>query len=257
MSQIKIIDILNWLDDFCPFDTAEDWDNCGLLVGGADMAVSKVLVTLDVTHGVIDQARHLGANLIICHHPPIFNAVKALPSGGIPYLLAKNDIACIAVHTNLDKAHGGVGDMLAKQLGLADVMAVCGDIMRVGTLEKEMSCDEFLLHVKDSLGIGNHGTSFAKSPHKHTVRRVAVCSGSGADYISFAENYHDKNGGIDAYVTGEIGYHYWLPSNIMLVSAGHYHTEIIMARRLCEMLSDSFHDIGFAVANQPCPYDII
>ena len=111
MSTVK--DIYNYIDKIAPFNSAMDFDNCGMLVGNYSAVVNKVLLSLDITSSVIQEAKEIGANLIISHHPVIFNPIKRLDSNSMPYLLAKNDINAICAHTNLDMVEGGVNSSLA------------------------------------------------------------------------------------------------------------------------------------------------
>lgn len=100
MTTIK--DILEFFEEFAPVDTAMDFDNCGLLIGSKNKPVSRVLVALDITNEVVDEADRLGAELIISHHPVIFNAIKKLDSSSVPYRLAEKNISAVCMHTNLD-----------------------------------------------------------------------------------------------------------------------------------------------------------
>lgn len=116
MSTIK--DIYDYIDKIAPFETAMDFDNCGLIVGGYSVVVTQVLLALDITASVIKEAKEKGANLIISHHPVIFNPIKKLDSNSMPYLLCKNEIGAICAHTNLDMAEGGVNTCLANLLNI-------------------------------------------------------------------------------------------------------------------------------------------
>ena len=112
MATIK--DIYNFIDSFAPFNTQEEWDNSGLLVGDKNAKVTKILFALDVTSDVIEQAKNVGANLIITHHPVIFKAISNVLSDSLMYKLISNNISIICAHTNYDKAVDGVNDILCK-----------------------------------------------------------------------------------------------------------------------------------------------
>ena len=115
----KIIDIYKEIDKVAPFNTAAEFDNVGLLIGSFDTEVKKALLALDVTSEVINEAINIGANLIITHHPVIFNPLKRIREEDAVYKLIKNDIAVISVHTNLDLAlNYGVNFTLANKLGV-------------------------------------------------------------------------------------------------------------------------------------------
>ncbi|MDR3591481.1 MAG: Nif3-like dinuclear metal center hexameric protein [Negativicutes bacterium] len=123
----KIIDAVERL---APRHLAESWDNVGLLVGSPEQAITKILVTLDVTPELAAQAGRDGVNMIVAHHPLIFQALKSirtdLPLGRTLAGLLKADIAVLAVHTNLDAAAGGVSAVLASRLGLTDCRPLAG-----------------------------------------------------------------------------------------------------------------------------------
>lgn len=119
---IQVQDIYNFIDDFAPFSSAMDFDNCGLLVGDMNAYIKNILVSLDITNEVINEANTLKANLIISHHPIIFNKLKNISSGSPVYNLIKSDISAICAHTNLDMAEdAGVNTCLAKALNVKNI----------------------------------------------------------------------------------------------------------------------------------------
>lgn len=119
---IQVKDIYNFIDNFAPFSSAMDFDNCGLLVGDMNAYIKNVLVSLDITNEVINEANNLEANLIISHHPVIFNKLKNIFSGSTVHNLIKSDISAICAHTNLDMAEDtGVNTCLAKALNIKNV----------------------------------------------------------------------------------------------------------------------------------------
>lgn len=117
----RVGDFYNEINRIAPFSMAESWDNSGLLIGSMDREVEKVLLALDATHHVVDEARQIGASLIITHHPVIFSAIKSMTAESIPYRAAAAGLSVISAHTNLDIAHGGVNDRLTELLGLNDI----------------------------------------------------------------------------------------------------------------------------------------
>lgn len=122
---VKCRDIIAVLEDFAPPWLAEKWDNPGLLVGNPAQEVSNVLIALDVTPSVVDEAVSMGAELIVAHHPLIFQPLSVLRTddslGCLLAQLIRHDIAVFAAHTNLDAVAGGVSDVLAARLDLRDV----------------------------------------------------------------------------------------------------------------------------------------
>lgn len=121
----RVRDIMGLMEQLAPQRLAENWDNIGLLAGSANKPVKKILVTLDVTGSVVDEAVRKQADLIISHHPVIFKPIKAVNdeswATSVVMGLLRSDIPVFCAHTNLDKADGGMDDALAERLGLVDV----------------------------------------------------------------------------------------------------------------------------------------
>ena len=219
---MKVKEILNWLDTLAPFETAEGFDNVGLLMGDREAEVHTVLFGMDITDAMADEAIQLGAELLITHHPFIFHALKRIdytgPQGRTLCRLAEKRISVIAAHTNWDKAPGGVGDSLAKALELAEVTNA-DDYVRVGALPSPMDLSAFAAHVRKTLHID---ARFYPSSDAF-ITRVAVAGGA------YGEGYFAAlAAGAQAYVVGEIAHHEILDAaarGLTLCDAGHYATE--------------------------------
>ncbi len=240
--------ILELLDKKAPFSLAEEWDNVGLLIGSADREVSRVLVTLDATVGAIEAAKAIGAELIVTHHPVIFSPLKALDSNGIPYALAAAGIDVISVHTNADKADGGVNDALAARLGLTDLRATEDGFCRIGTLKEPADATAFAETVTAALGTAVRVNGGGE------IRTVAVCGGSGGDFIA------PLAGEIDAFVSGEVRHHQWLEANalgVTVVEAGHYATEVPIVDTLCHWLQEAFPELAVTAYHDNAPYETV
>ncbi|NLX92893.1 MAG: hypothetical protein GXZ02_03345 [Clostridiales bacterium] len=110
---VKIKEVYDFIDSFAPFSTQADFDNSGFLVGDINRYIRHVGVVLDVTQQTLAAARHLGVDLIITHHPVIFDATRSFTAGNMAFELAAAGIAAISAHTSLDCAAGGVNDVLA------------------------------------------------------------------------------------------------------------------------------------------------
>lgn len=238
----KVIDIYNFLDSFAPFNTQEEWDNSGLLVGDGEKKISKVFVCLDCTSEAVKKAEKLSCGLIISHHPIIFSPLKALPQNNAAYLAAKNDISVISTHTCYDFAENGVSDTLAKTLGLKNIRKSPTGEYTLGETEKTTVSD-LAKTVKEKL---NARVSFCNENIE--VETVAVCGGAGFDFI-----FDAKQNGADAYITGESSYHEFLDAaneNIGLITAGHFETEVIAMKPLKEKLEKEFPEIQFILADE-------
>lgn len=243
----RVLDIFEFINSFAPFDSAMDFDNVGILVGNERTPVTRCLLALDVTLDVIDEAKNLGASLIVSHHPAIFEAIKSLRHDSIPHALARNDISVICAHTNLDMAPFGVNSCLAKALFLHNLTALDNYESKigprpeglVGTLDNACTCHEFASLVKDRLGC----SGLRYLPVDRSIRRVAICSGAGGSLISAAISQ-----GVDAFVTGEIKHHEILMAlqhGICIVDAGHFKTEDVVILPLAKKLSENFANVEF------------
>jgi dinuclear metal center YbgI/SA1388 family protein len=226
-----------------------DFDNPGFLVGNGEREVTRVLAALDITDEVIDEAAAFGAELIVSHHP-IFFSLKSVTADSLigrrVLRLAEEKIATVCMHTNLDAAHGGVNDALAEKLGLTNIepLELSGTdadgnfygIGRVGTLPSPMPLADFLAMTKSALGTGLRYCEGGK-----TVSRVAVCGGSGSDYLELVQAK-----GCDTFVTADVKYDPFLNAKHMginLIDADHFATENVVVPVLCRWLSEQFPEL--------------
>lgn len=238
-----IREIYRYIDEIAPFATAMDFDNPGFLVGDGEAEVTAALVTLDITAQSVAQAEKLGAQLIISHHPVIFNPMKRLMSGSVPYLLARAGVGAICAHTNLDMAKGGVNDCLADALTLSGREAVtyAGETpcCIIGALPQPMEPAAFAGFVKKRLSC--FGVRYL--PGNRLVKTVALCSGAGGEFI-----FDAMEKGADAFVTGEVKHHEILAAKeagLTLVDGGHFKTENIAMEPLRQRLTGAFPQIEF------------
>lgn len=240
---VTVQEIYDFLDKIAPFKTAMDFDNVGLLVGNCNSKVSKALISLDITKEVCDEAKELGAELIISHHPIIFKPIKNLKFDDVITNLIKNNINAICAHTNLDVSAEGVNFQLAQKLSLSDLSPLTYEENQpmglIGDLPREMSCTECAKFVKKNLSCD--GIRYTNTNTK--IKKVAVCSGSGGCFIN--ETYEKQ---ADAFVTGEIKHSDILKANhfgVMVVDVGHYKSENVIVEPLKDMLSKQFKQIKF------------
>lgn len=242
----KVKDFYGYLNSIAPFETQEDWDNSGMLVGDMNAEVKKVAVVLDITHEEIKKAKAIGADLIISHHPVIFNPIKSVTKGSVPYELVASSINALCCHTPLDIADGGTNDSLAKLLGI-EVTRTEDPILRLGTVEPT-TAENLAGKIAKTL---NTKVRYADAGRK--IEKIAICTGAGCSLIEAA-------GEIDAFITGDASHHNFLDciqAGITLIAAGHYETEIVVVPVLVKKLQTQFPDIEIIDIKQENPIKFI
>ncbi len=252
---ITVGDILTYIDTLAPKSMKMDWDNVGLLCGSRSTTVTKILVALDPFEGVCEEAKDFGAQLIVTHHPLIFQAPKAITDetsvGRSILKLCASGISAINAHTNLDCAPGGVNDVLAQRLGLENITVINPGgtdengnewgLLRCGEVT-ERSLTAFLECVKNKLGIPCLRYVDGDKP----VRKVAVGGGSCAGSMLDA-----LRAGCDTFVTADIRYNqFWdaYDLGMNLIDAGHFHTENPVVPVLAEKLAAAFPEIEVKIS---------
>lgn len=241
----KVKDFYGYLNSIAPFETQEDWDNSGMLVGDMNAEVKKAAVVLDITHEEIKKAKAIGADLIISHHPVIFNPIKSVTRGSVPYELVASSINALCCHTPLDIADGGTNDSLAKLLGI-EVTRTEDPILRLGTVEPT-TAENLAGKIAKTL---NTKVRYADAGRK--IEKIAICTGAGCSLIEAA-------GEIDAFITGDASHHNFLDciqAGITLIAAGHYETEIVVVPVLVKKLQAQFPDIEIIDIKQENPIKI-
>lgn len=235
-------EIMNYINEIAPFSTAMSFDNSGLLIGDTEQTSETVLLALDVTSEVIEEAVDSGAKIIISHHPVIFNPLKSIEKNSIPYLVVKNDITVISAHTNLDIAEAGVNNTLADYVGVVSENGTDSECLLIGELEKEISSEEFAYRIKSALSC--RGLRYSK--RNGTIKRVGISCGAGGSNIFAAES-----AGAEAFVTGEIKHHEILfanEKNIAVFDIGHFRSEDMIIPELALILGEKFTDTVFKQA---------
>ncbi len=236
-------DLLDLLEGIAPLETQEEWDNAGLLAGDPATGVTRVLVALDLTLEVVEEAERLGAQLIVTHHPILFRGRKNLreddAEGKLLAALIRARLAMIAMHTNFDNAEGGVNSALCARLGIRESQPLESG-MRIGEVDP-MPLADFRRHVETRLG----GAVRAYGAMDKIIRRVAVLGGAGGGYASIA-----LAAGADAYVTGEFSYHAALDcaaAGMAALEAGHAATEWPAVHVLREGLQKAINAVQYNV----------
>jgi len=240
-----VADILKFIETLAPRSLKMDWDNVGLLCGSKSTEVTKILVALDPFEGVCREAAEIGAELIVTHHPLIFQAPRAITDetsvGRSILFLCRHGISAINAHTNLDCAEGGVNDVLAAMLGLENTVTLEGGLLRMGKVN-EQPLPAFLAAVKKRLGcVGLRYVDGGKP-----VRNVAVGGGSCAGGMLEA-----LDAGCDTFVTADIKYNQFWDAHdlgLNLIDAGHFHTENPVVAVLAEKIAAAFPDVQVEIS---------
>lgn len=192
-----------------PAASSELWDAVGLVVGNPDNNISKVLLTVDPSEAVIQEAKDFGAELIVAHHPLILKGVSSVAEstrkGQLISKLIRADLALFTVHTNADVAKPGVSDALGEALGIKiDNFAAIDQITglgRIGNLPKQISLTDFAQQVLSALPKTQRGIHVAGDLQMH-ISKVAVCGGSGDSLLDKVSQLD-----VDVYVTSDLKYH--------------------------------------------------
>ena len=243
----SINEVYDYLCELAPLSLQMEFDNSGFQVGRGKARVRRALLALDVTDDVVEEAISLGAELIVSHHPLIFNAPKCISDAdpGTERLLRimENRIAVISMHTNLDIAEGGVNDVLIRLLGAEPERGLDADgCGRIGTLKQPMRMAEFLPLCRERLK--TNGLRYYDAGR--LVQRLAVMGGSGGDCVDAAFSL-----GCDTYVTADVKYHEFLRARelgINLIDGDHFCTETPVIPVLREKLAQRFPDVDFSVS---------
>ena len=245
-----VSEITEALFSLAPAYMKEEWDNVGLLCGHGDRQVQRILVALDPFLPVAEEAKAVGADLLVTHHPLIFFPVKSISDGDAVgqtiLFLIENGIAAVNMHTNLDSAPGGVNDCLAEVLGLRDVQVLVPagtdeqgrayGLCRYGTVDS-CSLPVFLKTVKEALGCG--GLRYADSGR--AVSKVAVGGGACGEFLKNAVEL-----GCDTFVTADLKYNAFADAAAMginLIDAGHFPTEDPVCNVLVDFLRKTFPEL--------------
>ena len=231
---VKVQQVLEILEQIAPPELACSWDNVGLLVD-AGRPVTSIMTALDITADVVRDAAESGCELIVSHHPVIFDPLRRVTAEDVPAMLLQNGISAICMHTNLDAAQGGVNDLLARTMGLVGVDPFAG-LGRVGTLPATTTARGLAEATAEALGVHVKWADGGKP-----IRRLAVVGGAAGDMWRQA-----KAEGADALLTGEVSHHEALDAKeagFSLLAAGHYGTEWPIAAEIACRLQEAFPDV--------------
>ncbi|MCB0429511.1 MAG: Nif3-like dinuclear metal center hexameric protein [Flavobacteriales bacterium] len=245
MSQVTIGDVAACLEVWAPPQLQESYDNAGLITGDPAGEVTGVMVSLDCTEEVVMDAVSRNCNMVVSHHPIVFQGLKKFSGGSYVEraLIAaiRNGVALYAIHTNLDAVPDGVNAMICRKLDLEPEGVLRprqagqpeGSGM-VARLSKPMEEKAFLKQVKERMGVSclRHTRLLARP-----VQRVALCGGSGSFLIPDA-----LRAGVDVFITSDIRYHTFFDADgrILLVDIGHYEAEQFTQELIVAYVKEKF-----------------
>ena len=246
---MTVKDVFDTLCLIAPLELQLEYDNAGFLLGHAESTVSKVLLSLDVTDEVAKEAVDVGAQLIVSHHPVIWDEMKSLTDctpGNLKLLrLIESGIAVISMHTNLDIAEGGVNDVLISLLGASNNGTFepegCG---RIGKLETPTPLPVFLQKCKEKLKTRGLRYYDAGRPVEH----IAVLGGSGGSSLIEA-----WKAGCDTFVTADVKYSVFLQARelgINLIDGDHFCSENPVIPVIADKLRKELPDIEFIISRR-------
>jgi dinuclear metal center YbgI/SA1388 family protein len=231
---MRVIEITRIINDWMPTSFAEDFDNVGLIVGDPESEISSILVTLDTTEDVVEEAIERGCNMVVSYHPIIFNGLKQITSNS-NYVeksvikAVKNNISVYAIHTSLDNHPNGISYILSDLIGLENISTLIPKeekladnnigVGSIGELENPMNETEFFDHLKNKLDLKylRHTKKLNKK-----ISKVSVVVGSGSFAI---KNSIESN--VDAFITSDFKYHNFFEadSKALFIDIGHYESE--------------------------------
>ena len=205
-SASSLAQVVALLERRYPPDTAEEWDAVGLVCGHPDAEVRRILWAVDPVEAVVNEAIAADVDLVVTHHPLFLTGVHSVAAttakGRVIDRLIRAGIALYCAHTNADVAHPGVSDALAVAIGLTGVRPLEGTgLGRIGEIEPAATLADFAGRVAAGLPATQHGVRVAGDLGR-TVRRVAVCGGSGDSLLGAATAR-----GADVLVTADLKHH--------------------------------------------------
>mgnify|MGYP001158762695 FL=1 len=227
---MQIQDFIEVIEDWSPPSQAEDFDNVGLLVGDSSLSLKGVLITLDTTEEIINEAIEKNCNLVVSFHPIIFSGLKKITTNSyVEKTVLKaieNKISIYSIHTSLDNHNKGVNYKISEKLSLKNSKILIPSkksldigMGRIGELEKSLDENIFLNFIKTQMKTSSirHSRLLNKK-----IKKVSVLGGSGA--FAIKDSIEQK---ADAYVTSDLKYHNFFEANkqIVLIDIGHYESE--------------------------------
>ncbi len=240
---IKTDYIISKIEKYASLELAEPWDNSGWQVNLGHDFTNRVLVALSLTSDVLEQAITHDCDLIITHHPLIFNPLKKITN---PLILEaiKNNICIYCAHTNLDKTYGSTTDALCGVLGLQNLVTV-EDYIKIAHLKDELALEQVILNIKQALNLD--AVKLINPSNISIIRNIAVCAGGGAGFIDKLIDYD-----IDLYITGDIKFHKALEvDGFAVIDIGHFESELPVLPIIQGLISKTKVEVMIAKEEKP------
>ena len=219
-------DLVKTIENFAPLELQEKWDCSGWQVETELNEVKKVLIALTVTDDIFKQAVDNHCDMIIAHHPMF----------SVPIKYSKIDI--YSAHTNADKALGGTTDTFIESLGL--IAHPVGEFLRIANAD--ISIKDLSAKIKKV----SPNARIVNNKNVSKVSKIAFCAGSGMDMYKEAIEY-----GCDCFVTGDLKYHSAVESEIVIIDAGHFETEILIKKVFQGLIKENIEVI---IADEKSPF---
>ena len=238
---VKLKEITDYIENLFPKEYAEDFDNVGLLVGRSDKDITKILLCLDANKNVVREAAEMGAELIITHHPVIFNPIKSITDnsdeGEMLLYAIENGISIYSAHTNLDSAPRGLTDEVCSLLALKPVSNLEGVLGRLCNAPLDTTAKTLCEKIKKEFNIKKLFSTFSAD---REIKTVAVCNGSGSGELCTIA----KDLGADVYISGDLKHHemsaFKISDNIDFIEMRHFDSEKVVTKLLKRKLSQKF-----------------
>ena len=227
------------LESICPLDLQESWDNCGFQVDTGNAEIKRVLVALEVTNAVIDEAIEQNADFILVHHPMLFSPLRKIMAGdvigGYVHKLIRHGISVYSCHTNFDKLDGGNNDYIGALLELNDIRPFEKDngFCRKGSTAFETTFIEIVHKAAEAFDFDEKFFKTVGDLSK-TIETIGWCSGAGTEFLEAA---HQE--GCDLFITGDLKYHEAQMAKelgMCVLDAGHYGSEKIFTENMADMI---------------------